>query len=124
MQYFGALDSMGFVHALLLVNITFVPYRPDIGTVSGGCSTYTWLAGHNNNSTEAEALNGWIVDNEADEEGLFLTLPISPLSLRPSWYLLMMTLLLPAVTPNIDQCLSRLLLCNTDKVAKSDCADI
>lgn len=27
-----ARDSMGFVHALLLVNITSLPYRPDIDT--------------------------------------------------------------------------------------------
>lgn len=48
-----ARDSMGFVHALLLVNITFVPYRPDIDTGSVDRKEYLHMVGHNNNISAA-----------------------------------------------------------------------
>lgn len=92
-----ARDSMGFVHALLLVNITFVPYRPDIDTVQTGKSTYTWLAII---IIFLPLVNGWIVDN--DEEGLFLVSNSS----SPSTSLgrLPVDDDAPAVTHDIDQC--------------------
>lgn len=88
---------MGFVHALLLVNITFVPYRPDIDTVQTGKSTYTWLAII---IIFLPLVNGWIVDN--DEEGLFLFSTSS----SPSTSLVRLPVDddAPAVTHDIDQC--------------------